>query len=249
MVHEPYIREIAGSDTVILFVHGIMGTPRHFRDFLPLVPDSWSVYNILLDGHGKTVQDFSHTSMEKWKTQVNSLMDHLAQRYDRILIAAHSMGTLFAISEAIEHRGKVRGLFLLAVPLKVAVKPSAVINSMKAAFDCVPEDDAVAMAARDAYSIAPSRKAWSYVRWIPHYLELLQEIKETRERISLATVPCCAFQSEKDELVSMGSIKYLRRNERIEISVLRKSGHFYYDPEDYAYLLECFQLFVGQYMV
>lgn len=232
-----------------MFVHGIMGTPDHFRDFVHLVPASWSVYNILLDGHGKTVRDFSCTSMEKWKNQVRRLVDHLARRYDRILIAAHSMGTLFALSEAAMHKEKVKGLFLLAVPLKAFVKPSAVRNSMRAAFGLAPSDHGAAAAVKDAYSIAPSRRVWTYGAWIPHYLDLLKEMKAVRERLSQVDVPCYAFQSEKDELVSMGTLKYLKRNERIEISVLRKSGHFYYDPEDYAFLLECFQSFVGRYLV
>ena len=104
MSHKPYIREIAGSDTAVLFIHGILGTPEHFRDFIPLVPASWSIFNILLDGHGKTAKDFSHSSMEQWKSQVSRIMHHLSEQYDHVLIVAHSMGTLFALSEAVAHR-------------------------------------------------------------------------------------------------------------------------------------------------
>lgn len=244
MSHKSYIRETAGSNTAILFIHGILGTPEHFRDFIPLVPASWSIYNILLAGHGKTVRDFSHSSMEQWKSQVSRIMNHLSEQYDHVLIAAHSMGTLFALSEAIEHQKKVRGLFLMAVPLKLFLRPSAPVNSLKVIFDRISEEDAVAVAARDAYSMAPSRKVWSYAGWLPRYMELFKEIKRTRGLLPLLDVPCYVFQSENDELVSMNAIRYLQGNRKVEVSVLRRSRHFYYQPEDYAYLLEGFQSFV-----
>lgn len=248
MLHKPLVREIAGSDTVILFIHGILGTPDHFRDLIPLVPVSWSIHNILLDGHGKTVDDFSKTSMKKWKRQVSDTMKDLAERYENILITAHSMGTLFALSESIKYEGKVKGLFLLAVPLKLFLKPSASVNSLKVILDRVSEDDPAAMAARDAYSLIPSKKLWAYGGWIPRYLELFKEIRATRNRLSLVQVPCFVFQSEKDEMVSMGAVTYLKANPRIEITVLRRSRHFFYDDDDYAYLLECFKLFIERYI-
>ena len=244
MSHKPYIREIAGSDTAVLFIHGILGTPEHFRDFIPLVPASWSIFNILLDGHGKTAKDFSHSSMEQWKSQVSRIMHHLSEQYDHVLIVAHSMGTLFALSEAVAHREKVRGLFLMAVPLKLFLRASAPLNSLKVIFDRVSEEDAVAVAARNAYSMEPSRKVWSYAGWLPRYMELFKEIKRTRGLLPLLDVPCYVFQSENDELVSMNTIRYLQGNRNVEVSVLRRSRHFYYHPEDYAYLLEGFQSFV-----
>ena len=247
MVHKPFIRETGGG-TAVLFIHGILGTPEHFHDFIPLVPPSWSIYNILLDGHGKTVRDFSRSSMEAWKAQVSRTVDDLSERYERVLIAAHSMGTLFALTEAVGHRGTVKGLFLLAVPLQFALKPSAAVNSIKVICGCVSEDDAVAVAARDAYSIRPSRRIWGYAGWIPRYLELFREVKRVRGLLPLLDVPCYAFQSEKDELVSMGSSRYLQAGERVEINVLRQSRHFYYHPEDYAYLLQCFQAFIRRYV-
>ena len=66
-MHKEYIREADHANTAILMIHGIFGTPRHFDDIVKLVPDNWSVYNILLDGHGKGVREFSRTSMVKCK--------------------------------------------------------------------------------------------------------------------------------------------------------------------------------------
>ena len=64
MAHEPYFSVKEQADTAILMIHGILGTPDHFKPLLHLVPAEWSVYNILLDGHGKTVSHFANSSME-----------------------------------------------------------------------------------------------------------------------------------------------------------------------------------------
>ena len=50
-----------------------------------------------------------------------------------------------------------------------------------------------------------------------------------------------AFQSAKDELVSRKSEKYIKKNDKIILSVLEKSRHFLYNKEDMEYLLENFR--------
>ena len=68
MEHKEYIKICDNSTTAILFIHGIVGTPNHFKEFVSLIPSSFSVYNLLLDGHGRGVKDFSKTSMQKWES-------------------------------------------------------------------------------------------------------------------------------------------------------------------------------------
>ena len=70
MEHKEYKRIYPKANVAIMFVHGIVGTPKHFAEFVARVPDGISVYNLLLHGHGGSVRDFSHTSMQKWEKQV-----------------------------------------------------------------------------------------------------------------------------------------------------------------------------------
>lgn len=71
--------------------------PRHFDDIVTLVPANWSVYNILLVGQGRCVKKFSHTSMAKWKSQVNEMLLQLIFVYSSInLINLPSTGSNFA---------------------------------------------------------------------------------------------------------------------------------------------------------
>ena len=62
MDHAEYLRLFPDADVAVLFVHGILGSPRHFDLFLPVIPPKWSVQCLLLDGHGKGVKDFSKSS-------------------------------------------------------------------------------------------------------------------------------------------------------------------------------------------
>ena len=169
MEHKEYKRIVPEARSAILFVHGIVGTPNHFAEFVERIPESVSVWNILLDGHGGSVRDFSHTSMQKWEAQVRDAVNKLSATHSEIYIVAHSMGTLFAIDRAIENE-TVKGLFLLAVPLKIAPKPRMVSNLCKVYFDKIRPDDAVALAAKRCYGIAQDKIPLHYFGWIPRYL-------------------------------------------------------------------------------
>ena len=231
MAHKAYIHEVDGSKKAVLMIHGITGSPAHFKDLLPAVPQDWSVYNILLDGHGKKVADFSATSMEKWKKQVADVLNDLMKRYEKIVVVAHSMGTLFALEAASNHPQKVAGLFLLAVPLRVRVPLSTVEAALRVAAGKT-DGHATAAAMVEDCSITLDGPLYRYIGWAPRLLELLEEIKRVRMLLPRMRVPCLAFQSRKDELVSMEAAKDLARNSRIKVSVLENSGHFAYEATD-----------------
>ena len=83
MNHQEYRRMIPGSDTAVLMIHGIVGTPHHFDNLLPLIPENWSVVNLLLEGHGQGAAEFGAASMERWKGQVSRELDGLLMPYER----------------------------------------------------------------------------------------------------------------------------------------------------------------------
>ncbi len=231
MDHKEYIRIAPGSKNAVLMIHGIAGSPAHFRELLPVVPEDWSVYNILLDGHGGKVADFSATSMKKWKTQVSDTVKQLLQRHEKIVIVAHSMGTLFALQAAVDHPERVASLFLLAAPLRVRIAPNMVEGTLRVALKKT-EGFKTAQEMVDDCSIDLDEMPHRYIGWAPRFVELLEEIKRVRGILPRVRIPCVAFQSEKDELVSAESAQDLQRNRRIEVIMLKNSGHFAYGPED-----------------
>ncbi len=240
MEHKEYVRINDDADTAILFVHGILGTPNHFNEFVSLVPESISVYNLLLDGHGKGVKDFSRTSMKKWETQVAYVLEELSLTHEKIYIVAHSLGTLLAIEQAIKIQ-KVCKLFLLAVPLSLSIKPKMPVNSLKVYFDKIRPDDYEALAAKKCYGIKKDKNPFHYIGWIPRFLELFSKIRQTRKTINSLNTLCSVYQSKKDEMVSWRSEKYLKNNPNILVDALENSGHYYYDKEDFNFLITEFK--------
>lgn len=241
MAHEEYIRLVPGSRCAVLMIHGILGTPDHFAQLLPLVPEDWSVHNILLDGHGGKVEDFSRTSMKKWKAQVSRLFDQALERYDRVIVVAHSMGTLFSIQEAVRRPEKIDHLFLLQVPLRPRLKLRTALRAVLLAFGIVPK--ASQQMCNDC-SVTLDPWLWKYIGWIPRFLELFSECRRTRNILQELTVPCQAFQSQRDELVSNRSARDLMQHPHIQTVILPDSGHFGHEGQDLQLLLQQFsQLF------
>ena len=235
MKHRAYIRKGTGPNAVLL-IHGIAGSPDHFRDLVPIIPEKFSVYNILLDGHSGTVREFSRSSMEKWKEQVHATLEKLLVRHEKVVIAAHSMGTLFAIQAAIQHPNRIPALFLLNVPTRPWVRFSTWITSLKVAFGKLDSPQAQAMRGDTGITMTP--RLWEYLGWLPRMAELLRECAATRKRLPLLTTPTQVFQSQVDELVSIRSCKDLT-NPCIRLTVLQDSGHFVYGKEDTALLQRC----------
>lgn len=245
MEHREYLRLVDGADTAVLFIHGILGTPNHFAAFLPLVPPNWSVHNLLLDGHGKGVRDFSRTSMERWQAQVEEAAQNLEKTHKRLLIIGHSMGTLLAIRWALRPESKAAGLFLLACPLKLRLRFRMVATSAKVYWGWVRPGDRPAQAAMEACGIHHEWQLWRYMGWIPRFLELFQQIRWTGQQLSQLHTPCHVFQSARDEMVSGEAAK--RMEGRAEVTVLPNSSHFYYDPQDLQTILDSFTVFCSEF--
>ncbi len=243
-MHNEYKRIVDGADTAVLFIHGILGTPNHFKDFIPLVPEGYSVHNLLLDGHGKGVKEFSHTSMKIWKTQVDCAVEELLKTHNQIIITAHSMGTLFALRQANKRPDKIKSLFLLAAPLKIDIEFKMFSNSAKLYFNKIKPDDIEVMAYKEACGIKQDKRFWRYLGWIPRFLELFKEIRNTRPIIKNISIPCCVFQSNNDEMVSKKAVNYIKTNPKIEIEALPKSSHHYYFEDDYKKMLKKYKYFI-----
>ncbi len=244
-MHKTYIRQAKG-DTAVFFIHGFLGSSEHFKSFISCVPEDIAVYNILLEGHGGTVGDFAKASMKKWKNQINSTALEILSKYKNIIIMGHSMGALFAMELAEKYPDNVKTLFLLGVPLKIAVKATATVNSLKSIFNLISDDDETGRAYQNAHSVKLNMKLWEYIGWIPRYLELFCEARRGRELPVGITASCYVFQSKKDELVSLKSLKYFPQKENIKIEILENSSHFIYSKYDYARMENQFKKTVGR---
>ena len=239
---QEFRRVVPAADTAVLFIHGIVGTPRHFDDLIPLLPNTVSVHNLLLAGHGGSARDFARASMKTWEQQVESAIAALAETHQHIYIVAHSMGALLSIEAALHHK-EVEKLFLFAVPLRIALTPAMVRNSWKVYGGSIAPDDHAALAAQRCCGVEQTKNPLPYLGWIPRFLELFSKIRAVRKLLPKLTTPSLAVQSMQDELVSPRTMDELQRNPHITLLPLPHSGHYYYPPADKAALHEAFTTF------
>jgi len=226
----------------VLFLHGILGSPRHFDFFLPLVPENWSIWTLLLPGHGGTCGDFSRTNMGEWKCAVEKAIDELRENHDRIFIAAHSMGTLLAVMAAQKNPEKIAGIFALAMPLKIGFTAKAALSCLHAAYRPAETDSPFQRATRECTSITLSKNPFAYVGWIIRFLELFSLSREIRREMPQLKIPCFAIQSSKDELVSLRSMHYTGKAETL---VLHESSHYFYSSDDLETIKNEFKIFLN----
>lgn len=244
-MHQPYIKMIPHSKNAIIFIHGFIGTPDHFTRFYDLVPENFSIYNILLDGHGGSVKNFSKTSMKKWQAQVKQVIDQVKNNHENIYLVGHSMGTLLEIQYALLYPSQIKKMFLLAVPLHVHITPLAFTNALGTVFDVNDKNNPQLQAAKAMYSVDRDPRVYQYIQWIPRYFELLKLCKWTRNMVSQLNTKTIVIQSKKDELVQLRSKHYFENNESIEVMLLRHSTHYFYTSEDEKILFSKFETFIS----
>lgn len=235
MTHDEYIREPNGAETAVLCVHGILGTPRHFDMLLDLIPEEYAVRCIVLPGHGGEARDFSQSSLCLWEQKVRDSVDELRGKYKRLYLVGHSLGTLLLLDELRRSAEGIAGAFLMAVPLTPFVAPSAVRHSLPTAFGMKAKPGSeLSHAWRCAYSVRPNMNLFRYATFLPRFIDLFRKIARVRRGFASLPegVPIMAVQSYYDELVSRGSIRFLRRFPRIDTRVLSSSRHFYYPNGD-----------------
>lgn len=233
MAYEKCVRYTQGDKNAVLFIHGFLGSPDHFRQFIPKIPQSYAIYNLLLHGHGGEVLDFANSSMEIWKSQVRATVRALAKQFENIVIVAHSMGCFFAMESAAAFPVQVKAIFLLGVPFKIFVRPAAIINAVKLFLNIFPESKREFAAVKNVLGVKLNRRVWEYAGWIPRYAELFTQAKRARETVKRVTVPCFIFQSENDEVVSLKSLKYVPDKKNFTVAVLHESSHFIYSESDF----------------
>lgn len=236
-MHAAYIRQQPGARKAVLMIHGICSTPRHFDWLLPAFDESWSVYNILLDGHGGCVQDFSRTSMKKWKAQTCDMLNKLCEQYDKVLLVGYSMGTLLQLW-ALPQYPKICGMLLLNVPMRPWVRGRMMMRGMRFTRGRVNENDPHEAACIRDISIQLTPNLLQYLGWAPRFLELLQLCRHCRRHSKNISVPCYAYFGGQDELVSLRSKKYLENEPRVTVRIFDTAGHFYFSPQDRSTVLQ-----------
>lgn len=232
MRSEEILRECSGADTVVLFIHGIIESSGFFEEYMDLVPRNFSACSMLLEGHGGTVQQFSESSMKKWKQQVYDKVMALSARYRNILLVGHSMGSLFAIELASAYPEIIRGILIMGTPLRLWITPEMPLTMLRVFLNKYPKDDPKYIACLNIFGIADWQPVWRYIGWVPRYIELFRDVKTARKAFRKLTVPCWAVHSRYDEVTSRSVVRMFENSPVTRLVILPRSHHFYYPEPD-----------------
>jgi len=224
------IHEVPHADKAILLIHGILGRPSQFSPFLDAIPKDYSVYNILLDGHGGNAREFAASNMKKWRMQIMNWVDKLIAQYSSVVIMGHSMGCLFAIQAAFRYPDRIKAVFLLAPALRIRLTWSAIFGNIKTAFHAAASSGPAERAKLDACGVTLPSNPLQYLTWLPRFTELLRESAATRSLARDLHIPVSVLLSAKDDLVSPKSADYFGINAKIRF--LPQSTHYYYPESD-----------------
>ena len=244
--HREYIKEKENMDKAVLFIHGILGSPDQFRDLVKITEKRYSVFNLLLPGHGATGRDFAKSSMKIWQEYVDEKLKYIVDNYSKVVIVGHSMGCLLAvwsICSNVEKKEKIKGIFLLAPPFCIRPKLQSAVSSIKIAFGKYDKGDERLTAMKEAYSVGKT-KIFEYFLWLPRYGELLAKAGKVRKITGKLELPALAVFSEKDELVGIKGEKYINGNQNFDKLILKKSGHSYYTENEKRIITEKYIKFV-----
>ncbi len=242
--HVEYKRIVDGADRAVLFIHGILSTPNHFRDLIPLVPENYSIIAMVTAGHCSHISDFSNSSLQKWEESVQKSVNELLKTHKEIYLVGHSMGTLFSIEQAMKEP-RIKGIFCISVPIKVAFRLKMIPMALKVYGNKIKANDTMTLALKESYGCTDDKNIFKYLGWIPRFFDLFKLIKRVRKNLDKLNTPCVAFQSIPDELVSPKSIEILKNESNIRVVSLANSTHFYYVPNEMEILKQEFNRFIN----
>lgn len=227
MPFEP--KRSSSANTVVLFVHGIQGSPSQFAWLAEMLPDHVDYLCLLLPGHGASIREFSAAGYREWTKSVFETIHSLSSRYQRIIYVGHSMGCLLGILSAAADAPSPDSMLLLACPLVLRPTLHYFLNNYRSVIQKTPSDPWI-MAAKEANSVH-ARHPIAYVCCIKPYLSLLKLMGKARKILPRLTMPIIAVHSERDEIVGRKSLTRLSKHAHAETLLASGSGHFLYSEE------------------
>lgn len=220
-MHKAYERIVPGAENAVVFIHGILSTPRFWDGYVPAAPEDWSVMSVLLPGHGGSVKDFGRAKWGAWRQHVHEILLRLKATHTRVYLVGHSMGGLLSILEAAEDPQGIAGMVLMAPALRIRVKPSAILHNMLKGVGLAESREELVK----YYGTEQDWRVWRYIGWIPRYLELFALSRAARKALPRLTAPTLAFLHGRDELVSPRSGVLLAACPSVRLNTLEGSMH------------------------
>ena len=233
--HAPLYTEAPSEKGLVIFIHGFMGSPRHFDDLSEYISgQGYSAASLLLPGHGDSLKNFSSGTRAQWQGHVDAEVERLSREHKSIWLAGHSMGGLLALNTAVRFSDNIRGVFVIASPFKLAiVSAKASLTRVKMIF--YRKNHPV----KAAYTSHSGIKASPALLWriAGPAVELKKLMRATSDILKDIHVPVTAVYSLSDELTSFASLEILKsglHGTHFEQLVLSDALHDYIPEHEQA---------------
>lgn len=239
-MHTEFRNEQKTADTLIIFVHGFLGSPNQFCDLSQAVFDKgYSSVSLLLPGHGKTGKEFAKCMLCDWENYLQQEISSYCTKYDRVFVVGHSMGGLLALNASLVKENKICGVFLISSPMKINYISLRSFSSRFKLIFC-SKNSAVKQSYKRSFGITKT-PFYIYPLWLKQVGELKKLIKKTEANLFEIRTPVVIVNSKADEIVSFKSLDIFYeglKNTAREKLVLQKSMHAHYVPEERTLILE-----------
>jgi len=218
--------EFDGDGAVgVVLQHGFTGSPWEVRYLGErLAAAGISVVGPLLPGHGTHVADLDATRWQDWVDHVESAIDRLAKRCDRVAIVGQSLGGLLALYAA-SRKGELTCVASLAAPLWLEGLSGRVARWAargKVPFKAIPKFggsdvlDPVSRAENPCYPAIPMKALGQLV-------EFMTVVDASLARVTQPTLVIHARQDHTAPVACADRIAEATRAERVRI--LPRSYH------------------------
>jgi carboxylesterase len=232
-MHRPTWRERESADSLIIFIHGFMGSPNQFRDFMEAVYEhGCSACTILLPGHGGTGRDFGLCGLADWEDHLQGELDKHKSAYRNIFLVGHSMGGLLALNASLQEQNRIHGVILLSTPFELDLRLRSLLR--KASLLFFSQGNPIKETYWQARGISSFVPRPSWLKPVHSFSQLMHKTTLNLPRVF---VPVLAVHSRNDETVSIISADILHNglsNTSKKQLILKKSWHTYYPPGERA---------------
>ena len=232
MLHDP------APASAVLLIHGYAGYPGELvSPARELFCAGHDVFVPRLPGMGTCGRDFVSSSARDWQGLVDNASRYLLDRYDRLLVVAHSMGCLLAVLSPFSPEYSRAVLSSPAFSLRTKV-PRILLKGMLKAGKDAPVPWKSDPGYKLLYEGAPcddgylGREYWSHLYPGP-FLELLKLQDDASRAISVYDVPTLVLLGTEDALAGIGDVVL---PPCARISYVDGGSHYlYYDKNREAY--------------
>lgn len=245
--HQAYDKLRKECDTIVIFIHGFLGSPRQFSGLADFVYDlGYACASLLLPGHGGTARDFAMNSQEKWEAHVHKQVHDYASLYPNVYLVGHSMGGLLSINESLCPKANVKGIILLNTAIKIGLKSRHSLYATKNRFSRHPIYNRIDRYYHENNSVQKGN-LFTTVSWLPRVIDLNRLSKIAVKNLPQVKVPVLITQSRNDEAVMWRSAEIIEKGlvncPYHRLVYLDRSWHAYYFKQEKKQLrdeIKCF---------